>query len=129
MSKNPENWWKSVKIANIDKESLHNFWTTWEISMKFWGKMWPMIILKVTKNVGFTLALEDTFFEEPHGGGGGQIDLSSPLPFFPCRFRVKEAYLGICKSPPRPIFSWKISETCKTVILRNTCGSCLCIFS
>ena len=64
-----------------------------------------MIILKVTKNVGFTLALEDTFFEEPHGGGGGQIDLSSPLPFFPGRFRVKEAYLGICKSPPQPIFS------------------------
>ena len=31
-----------------------------------------MIILKVTKNLGFTLSLEDTFFENPQGGG--QID-------------------------------------------------------
>ena len=38
-----------------------------------------MIILKVTKNVGFTLALEDTFFEEPHGGAGG-VKLTSPPP-------------------------------------------------
>ena len=30
-----------------------------------------MIILKVTKNQGFTLSLEDTFFEKPQGG---QID-------------------------------------------------------
>ena len=28
-----------------------------------------MIILKVTKNQGFTLSLEDTFFEKPQGGG------------------------------------------------------------
>ena len=27
-----------------------------------------MIILKVTKNQGFTLCLEDTIFEKPHGG-------------------------------------------------------------
>ena len=65
-----------------------------------------MIILKVTKILGFTLALEDTFFEEPHGEGGGvKLTSPSPLPLFPCRFRVKEAYLGICKSPPQPIFS------------------------
>ena len=31
-----------------------------------------MIVLKVTKNLGFTLNLEDTFFGEPQGGG--QID-------------------------------------------------------
>ena len=30
-----------------------------------------MIILKVTKNHGFSLSVEDTFFEKPHGG---QID-------------------------------------------------------
>ena len=30
-----------------------------------------MIILKVTKNQGLTLSLEDTFFEKPQGG---QID-------------------------------------------------------
>ena len=51
MSKNPENWWKSMKIANIDTESPHNFWTTWRISMKFSGKNALMIILKVIKTI------------------------------------------------------------------------------
>ena len=37
--------------------------------MKFSRKMYLMIILKVTKNQGFTLSLEDTFFEKPQGGG------------------------------------------------------------
>ena len=32
--------------------------------MKFSGKM---IMLKVTENLAFTLSLEDTFFEKPHG--------------------------------------------------------------
>ena len=61
---------KSMKIANIDREVLHNFWTTWGISMKFSGKMWLTIILKVThtKKEGFTLSLEDPFFEKPQGG-------------------------------------------------------------
>ena len=68
MSKNLKNWWKLMKIANIDREILHNFWTTWGISMKFSGKMWLMIILKVTKNQGFTLSLEDAFFEKTQGG-------------------------------------------------------------
>ena len=44
MSKNPENWWKL--IANIDREILLDFWTTWEISMKFSGTLWPVIILR-----------------------------------------------------------------------------------
>ena len=39
--------------------------------MKFSGKMRLMIILKVSKNQGFTLSLEDTFFEKPQEGGGG----------------------------------------------------------
>ena len=51
-------WWKS------DRKILHNFWTTWGISMKFSGKMRLMTILKVTKAQGFTLSLEDTFFEK-----------------------------------------------------------------
>ena len=38
--------------------------------MKFSGKMCFEIISKVTKNQGFTLSLEDTFFEKPQGGGG-----------------------------------------------------------
>ena len=49
-----------MKIANIDREILHNFWTTWRISMKFSGKMWLMITLKVIKTQGFTLSIEDT---------------------------------------------------------------------
>ena len=40
--------------------------------MKFSGKMCLKIILKVTKNQGFNLSLEDTFFEKPQGG---QTDL------------------------------------------------------
>ena len=35
--------------------------------MKFSGKMCFKIILKVTKNQGFTLSLEDTFFEKTKG--------------------------------------------------------------
>ena len=38
-----------MKLANIDREIFHIFWTTWGISMKFLGKMWLMSILKVTK--------------------------------------------------------------------------------
>ena len=61
-----ENWWK---LASIDREFLHIFWTTLGNSMKFSGKMCVKIILKVTKNEGFTLSLEDTFFEKPQGKG------------------------------------------------------------
>ena len=50
----------------------------WGISMKFSVKMCLLIISKVTKNQGFTLYLEDTFFEKPHGGGD-QIDSPAVL--------------------------------------------------
>ena len=63
-----------MKIADIDREILHNFWTTWGISMKFSRKMWLMIILKVTKNQRFTLSLEDTFFET--AGGSTKLHLN-----------------------------------------------------
>ena len=49
--------------------------------MKFPGKMCLKIILRVTKNQGFCLSLEDTLFEEPQGGG--EIDP-------PSRFWVNE---------------------------------------
>ena len=39
--------------------------------MKLSEKMCVMITLKVTKIQGFTLSLEETFFEKPRGG---QID-------------------------------------------------------
>ena len=38
-----------MKIANIDREILHIFWTTWGTSMKIWGKMW----LKSHEKPGF----------------------------------------------------------------------------
>ena len=72
-----------MKIAFIAREILHVFWTSWGISMKFSGKMWLMIILKVTKNKGITLSLEDTFFEKPQCRGP-VVKLTSPS-----RFRVK----------------------------------------
>ena len=57
-----------MKIANIDREIVHIYWTTWGNSMKFSGKMCLKIILKVTKNQGFTFYLEDTFSEKLQGG-------------------------------------------------------------
>ena len=58
---------KEKKIGNIDREILQIFWTTWGISMRFSGKMWLMIILKVTKK-GFIFSFEETYFEKPQGG-------------------------------------------------------------
>ena len=57
MSKNPKNWWKLLKIANIGRESLNIF------------KMRFMIILKVTKNQSFTLSLEDALLGKRQGEG------------------------------------------------------------
>ena len=54
-----------MKIANIDKEIVHISWTTWGNSMKFLGKISLKIILKVMKNQGFNLSLENTFSEKP----------------------------------------------------------------
>ena len=45
-----------------------------------------MIILKVTENPGLTLCLEDTFFEKPQRGGGGEGGQTDQPPG---RFRVK----------------------------------------
>ena len=46
--------------------------------MKFSGKMCFKIILKVTKNQGFTLSLEDTFFEKPQRERG-RVKLTPPV--------------------------------------------------
>ena len=50
--------------------------------MKFLEKMWLMITLKVTKNLGFTHSLEDTFFEKKNisGKGGGASPVQSDPP-------------------------------------------------
>ena len=70
-----------MKTVNNDKEILQIFWMTWEISMKFSGKMWLMIILKVSKFQGFRISLEDTFFEKPQTAN---LKLTPPS----SRFRV-----------------------------------------
>ena len=60
MWKNPKNWWKSMKIANIDGERFHIFWTTWGISMEFSWKM-SYDNSQGNEKHGSTLSLEDTF--------------------------------------------------------------------
>ena len=60
MSKNPKNWRKMMKIANIDREFLHIFWTAWGNSMKFSGKICFEIILKLL-GVKVTLSSDQTF--------------------------------------------------------------------
>ena len=67
-----------MKIANLDREIIRNFWTTWEISMKFSGKLCLMIIIKVTKDQCFTLSVDDNFLKNHRG-----INLT-----LPSRFRV-----------------------------------------
>ena len=47
--------------------------------MRLSGKMCFKIILKVTKNQGFNLCLEDTIFEKPQGGSPGYDLCLSPL--------------------------------------------------
>ena len=81
----------------IDREILHIFGTTWEILMKFSGKLWLVIISKVPKEQGFTLSLKDTVFEKTQGVG--QIDPTN-------RFRIKQDSFFrhfVC-----PICIWKI---------------------
>ena len=66
-----KNRWALMKIANIDRvdrESLHIFSTTTEISMKFSNKMWLVMISKVKKIQGFTIPLEDAFLENSQMG-------------------------------------------------------------
>ena len=64
MSKNPTNQWKSMKIANTNKEVLYIFWTTWGIWMKFPGKMYND---KSHKKQDLTLSLKNMLFEKPQG--------------------------------------------------------------
>ena len=65
---------KSMKIFNIEVEDLYISWMTWGISVEFSGKMWLIITLKVTKNQGFTLSLENKFWKKNTGWGGGASD-------------------------------------------------------
>ena len=58
-----------MKIANIGREILQNFWTTTGIWMKFLGKMCLMIILKVTKKPGFHPFFRRCIFRKTTGEG------------------------------------------------------------
>ena len=70
--------------------------------MKFSGKMCLKIILKVTKSQGFSLSLEDTLFEKPHGG---QVALPPPpfpapavlglISFFTAKMQSSNFYLEL----------------------------------
>ena len=64
-----------MKIANIEEENLHIFWTTWGTSMKVLGKMWLMTMLKVTEKQAFKLTLKNAFLEKPQGGSIGTPQL------------------------------------------------------
>ena len=67
-----------MKIGYIERENLYIFWMTWLITLKFAGKMWLSIILKVTKKKDFSLSLENRFLEKPQSMG--EVKLSSPPP-------------------------------------------------
>ena len=71
--------------------------------------MWLIIILKVTKNQGFTLSLEDTFFKKPQGEGN-QIDphSTSAPPSVVLRLIIKKA-ISI-RSFPKTIRSLRIAK-------------------
>ena len=58
-----------MKIANIDTENLHIFWTTWGILTS--RKDVTYDNNKSHKKQGFTLSLADTNLEKPQGA---QID-------------------------------------------------------
>ena len=91
---NSKQYEKLVKMVNIEGENLCIFWRTWGNSIKFSGKMWLMIILKVTKNQGFILSLENIFLETLQGED--QIDPPPP-----------PAVLGLTNSVPakfQPMF-------------------------
>ena len=45
--------------------------------MKFSGKIWLIVISKVTKSQGFTLASGDAFLEKPEVGGGRGLSPST----------------------------------------------------
>ena len=92
MLKNPKNWWIWMKIANIDREIVHIFWTTWADSIKFSGKMYFKIILKVTKNQGFTLSLFRKYiFQKTTAGRGVKLTLlpTPPPPHHPAALGFK----------------------------------------
>ena len=79
--------------------------------MKFSGKMYLKIILKLTKNQGFTLSLEDKFFEKPQGGSNWP----------PSRFRVKRGEHIPCGYSMSTIWVFYHIENKHTLYRRKNC--------
>ena len=55
-----------MKIFNIEGENLRIFYRNWGISMKFSGKIWLMVTLKVTKKPGFHLLSRKSRIKVPY---------------------------------------------------------------
>ena len=66
---------KIVDVCPALKVSVTSFMTQ-AISVKLSAEMWLMIILKVTKNKGFTLSVKGAFSEKPQWG----VKLNSAQP-------------------------------------------------
>ena len=92
-----------MKIAYIYRESLHNFWTTRGTEIKFSGKMWFMIILKVTKEQAFTLCSEDTFLGKPQRWG-----VKWTPPALTSSFRINQSKYWCCLSIAT--FAWYLFQ-------------------
>ena len=91
-----------MKIVNVDGENLHIFRTPREISMKCSWKIWLTIILKTTKNQGFTLSLQNTFlhvWKNPKARGVemGKRNVKLSHPAFQRFFlHVRSYYIYMC---------------------------------
>ena len=90
MLKSPKTWGKLWKIANIDREFLHIFWTTWKNSKKYSGKMCFKIVLKFTTKTGWHPLFRRYIFRKATEG----LKLTPPL--LPSRFRVKIVTKYLC---------------------------------
>ena len=70
-----------MKIANIDRESLHIVWTTWAISMKYSGKICLITLLQATKKTKFHPFFKRYIFQKNTGVA---------IKMTPSLFKIKE---------------------------------------
>ena len=76
-----------MKIANIDRESLRIFWTSWGISMKFLDVTYDNF--KSHKETGFHHLFSRCIFQNKTAGGGGLLTSRT------CLFRVEEFSMSL----------------------------------
>ena len=96
MSKNPKNWWKSLKIANIDREildrifkkikDLRNFNEIFRKSVTYYN-------IKSHKKPGFHPLFRRCVFRKTTGEEGGGVKLNPPAVLWLTAFR------GCCRGP------------------------------